>query len=266
MKKHRVRLRPKTREQRRSALGAWAALLLLASAGAGVLRAKPWASWSLRLPLQALSPRWARVESVGVSGAPAAIEAEILSAVGGRGEAWGPFEPYRLGADLERRFSCLRRARVSRSWRRRSVEISVELREPQAAVLRGGRRAGYLDRKGELFEAAEGTYDRASLPELDLTHWPQGGMLGPLAAFVEDVRSPGVLPAALARLRFEPEDEGWTAVLSDGTALFWGDLRWTRQKLERLKEVLADARPRFGKVNAVDLRYFEDGKMLVRLR
>ncbi len=247
-------------------LGACAAFLVLAAAGAGLLRAKPWSSWGPRLPLQSLLPRWVRVDSVAVLGAPAPLERELLSAVGGKGEAWGPFEPYRVGAELEKRFSCLRRVRVSRSWKRRSVEISVELREPRAAVAKGGKRAGYLDGKGEVFEAAEGTYDRASLPELDLTHWPQGGMLGPLAEFVETLRAPGSLPAALERLRFEPEDDGWTAALADGTALFWGDLRWTRQKLERLKEVLEDAKPRFGKVNAVDLRYFEDGKILVRLK
>jgi hypothetical protein len=87
-----------------------------------------------------------------------------------------------------------------------------------------------------------------------------------LAEFMETVRAPGSLPAGLERLRFEPEDDGWIAALSDGTALFWGDLRWTRQKIERLKEVLEDAKPRFGKVNAVDLRYFADGKILVRLK
>jgi hypothetical protein len=44
----------------------------------------------------------------------------------------------------------------------------------------------------------------------------------------------------------------------------WGRLDWTREKLARLAEAVADARRREPGAFSADLRWFEDGKVLLK--
>ncbi|MEI8191247.1 MAG: hypothetical protein WCI75_16145, partial [candidate division NC10 bacterium] len=115
------------------------------------------------------------------------------------------------------------------------------------------------------FEAPAGVYP-APLPAADLTLLAAGAPLQELARLVAAADVPDALPGRLLTLRYDPAEEGWTAGLSDGTTLRWGSLDWTDEKFERLREVFADALPRFGPLLAADLRHFEDGKILVRPR
>ena len=87
-----------------------------------------------------------------------------------------------------------------------------------------------------------------------------------LAAFIAATGGEEGLPSPLVRMAFSGADGGWSVELADGTSLKWGDFRWTRQKIGRLKEVLADASAKFGGKLAADLRQFEDGKILIRAR
>ncbi len=103
------------------------------------------------------------------------------------------------------------------------------------------------------------------MPELELDRLPAGRDLAEVSRLLEAARRPQALPSRLARLGFEP-GEGWTAVLADGTRLRWGRMRWTEEKLLRLREVLEDAVPRFGSELGLDLRYFEQGRIIVRPR
>jgi len=266
LKRHRVRLRPKARHRRFRFAGACASLLALSAAGLFVLRAKPWTRFSFPAPSISVLPRFARVDSVSVLGAPPALERGLLASLGWKaGERWGPVRPYRAARRLRAAFPCIRDVALRRSWLSRSVLYEVALREPLAALYRSGRPSGYLGREGEIFEAPEGVYAQP-LPAADVTLLPAGAPLEELARFIERAGLPDALPAKLAALRYDPAEGGWTAGLADGTALRWGGLDWTEEKFERLREVFADALPRFGALLAADLRHFEDGKIFVRPR
>ena len=75
----------------------------------------------------------------------------------------------------------------------------------------------------------------------------------------KDARAPRV-----SGMRFISSQEGWRATLEDGTSVQWGALNWTGEKLSRLREVMEDARGRGLERVSADLRYFEDGKILLR--
>ena len=91
-----------------------------------------------------------------------------------------------------------------------------------------------------------------------------GTDLNLVAAMLSAARRPEALPSPLVRMEYAPEAGGWAVELADGTRLLWGGMRWTEDKLRRLREVLADASPRFDEALRLDLRHFEDGRILVR--
>ncbi|TPW19960.1 MAG: hypothetical protein FD126_2166, partial [Elusimicrobia bacterium] len=102
------------------------------------------------------------------------------------------------------------------------------------------------------------------LPRVELGAFPAGGDLGGLARLVLSAGSEGALPAKPLAYAYDARERGWTVTLEDGTTLAWGGLDWTEEKLRRLREVLADAAGRVPKGFTADLRYFEDGRILVR--
>lgn len=71
-------------------------------------------------------------------------------------------------------------------------------------------------------------------------------------------------PVAVSRMRFVSAEDGWEALLADGTKVLWGGLRFTREKAERLRQALDDARAKQEGQFTADLRYFEDGRILLR--
>lgn len=266
MKRHRIRLRPRAKSRRRRAAAVFAAFFALGAAGLLLARAKPWT----RLKLPALSssrlPGFTRVESIAVFGAPPALERRLLDALGWKaGDRWGLARPYRVARRLREAFPCVEAVSVHRSWSGRSVRCDVALRRPWAAALRNGKPAGYLGGDGSIFNAPAGVYAEP-LPEADVTLLPEGADLRELARLIAAAGEPGALPAKPAALKYDPAQGGWVAGLADGTALKWGGLDWTQEKLDRLREVFADALPRFGGLLSADLRHFEDGKILVRPR
>jgi hypothetical protein len=207
------------------------------------------------------------VESVEVRGVPAPLQGVFLEGFGWKpGARWGPLAPYWAARRLRRGFSCVRSVRTSRSWFGRRVRFEVELERPVAVATRSGKPAGFLGLEGRLFQAPEGAYGDSSLPEADLTGVASGADLEPLGRMVAAAAVPGALPFRLLRVRPDAEGDGWTAMAAGGLTLAWGSLDWTEEKLRRLREVLADAAPRFGAVVSADLRHFEDGKILVTPR
>jgi hypothetical protein len=87
-------------------------------------------------------------------------------------------------------------------------------------------------------------------------------------ASVEERRALGVFlaetPVAVARMKYVSAEDGWEALLSDGTKVLWGGLQFTREKAERLRQALDDARAKQEGGFTADLRYFEDGRILLR--
>lgn len=254
-RRHRVVLRPKVRGQRRRHLAVVAALAVLGVGAAAVARhTLTGVSWR-GLPRR-LAPDLGPVRAVGV---PAALAAEV--------DAFLAAQPAGASARdhaeaLKARFPWIRSVEPRREWLRRRLSLSVE---PRRAVARAGRGA-WIDDEGVVFAAPAG-YAPETLP---LVHRGEasGAELKALARLL-DVLSPEAFAAPLQSCRFVSTADGWELSLADGASILWGDFRWTAQKLARLREALNDARCETGPFAgtaalAADLRYFEDGKILVR--
>ncbi len=201
-----------------------------------------------------LSPR---IESVSVEGAPAPLDAELAAFLRD-----APGDPAQRSAALRLRWPCLKSVTASRDWLKKSVRFKVELHQAVARAEHPGRPAGFLSETGEVFAADAALYpDARILVDAGSADRVQ---LERLAQTLEAVGRARSLPSPLAAMRFVSAADGWEARLQDGTAVLWGELGWTEEKLVRLREVLADARERFAGTLSADLRYFEDGKVLLK--
>lgn len=267
-RRHRVVLRPKVRGQRRRRLAAFAALAVL-GAGAAAVAKHSLAGVSWRGLPRKISPGFAPARASGV---PAMLAADV--------DAFLAAQPADasaavLAAALSARFPWIRTVEPRREWLRRRLALNIEPRRALARAPKpseSGQRPGaaavqgsWLDDEGVVFAAPAG-YAPETLP---VVHAGRAGsaqlksMSGLLSAL-----APESLPAALGSCRFISESDGWELSLADGTRVLWGDGRWTAQKLSRLREALGDARSEGGPFAgtqelAADLRYFEDGKILV---
>lgn len=262
MKRHRVRLRPKVREARRDKAARAAVLLGAAALATGVAAVRPLERLSLPRPGWGPLERLVRVDSVTVEGVAPELAADLADEAGAAG-VWGPFEPDRRGAALLERHPWLEQVSAGRSWTRRTVRF---LAVPRAAVAVVPVRQGtsYLGEDGLLFAAPAAAVPAAGLPRVELGAFPAGGDLKDLAALVRAAGAEGALPAKPASYAYDARERGWQVTLEDGTRLAWGPLGWTDEKLKRLREVLSDAATRLPKGFTADLRYFEDGRILVR--
>lgn len=159
-------------------------------------------------------------------------------------------------------FPCVAQARIRRSWTEKRAVIALTLRAPVAAAVRRGKPAGFLGEDGAVFPAPEGLYGLTG-PVVEVADAPPAE----LAAVARDwarLAAPQALPAPLTRLAWRSQEDGWSLQLEDGTDVQWGRLAYTDEKLARLSEALADARRREDGPYNADLRWFEDGKVLLR--
>ena len=261
-RRHHVALRPHARVERRARFLALGALAGLSALSFVVVRSFPRERLSApdlagMIPL----PSAARIEHVDLEGAPPVLEPLLREALGeATGRAWGLKEPYLKAAQLEKDFACLKHVGVSRDWLGRALRFSVTLRVPAARALRSGVPAGWLSDEGVLFDAPEGSFPDAARPTVELG----SGALKDLRALAQFVEAAALMPSRPSRVAYQSPEDGWEIQTEDGTRLLWGGLDWTEQKLNRLREVLADAGKRFGPGLVLDLRYFEDGRILVR--
>lgn len=248
-RRHRVVVRPKVRSQRaRQAAAAFAVLSLgvVAAAALRHLRAQggPWTARMLP------SVCGARLE-----GLEPALAAQVQRALA---QEPGLSRGTEISDFIVRRFGFVAEARCRRSWSGRQAVCSLK---PRHAVARAaGAQAAYLGDDGVVFDLPEGQAGPAS--PLVWTGAAQPQQLKDLAVFIGGA-SKG-LPSALTQARMRSPQDGWELKLEDGTTVLWGDMRWTSQKIQRLREVLADARGQLPGAVAADLRFFEDGRVLVR--
>ena len=264
MKRHRVKLRPKARSARRDKVKR--AIVLIGAAGLAAVLAATRPLERLRLPHVGWGPltRFMTVEGVTVDGVSPDLAEELAGSVSdGAGAPWGPFEPDRRARALRERFPWLEQVSAGRSWTGKTVRF---LAVPRGAAAVVPVRAGlsYLSEDGLLFAAPPAAVAAAGLPRVELGAFPAGGELKELAALVLASRAEGALPSKPTLFAYDARERGWNVTLEDGTRLSWGPLGWTDEKLARLREVLADAAPRNPKGFVADLRYFEDGRILVR--
>lgn len=253
-KRHRVSLRPKLRGQRLRQRAALGTLVILAAGAFVTLRHFGRSLPELAEVKARLSPG---LKTIELDGAPEALSAKMKDFLAVRHDSAAE-----RGAALEREFPFLKMVSVRRDWLKGSARFTVKLRQPLAVVMRGGRPGGFFDADGVVFSAPETLYPSFS-PTVDLGA-AGASHLKDLAAYLQSAGQAGAFSSPLRGMRFLSESEGWEVSLEDGTRLLWGELGYTEEKLSRLREVLADARGRFAGLLTADLRYFEDGKVLLR--
>ncbi|MDE2509619.1 MAG: hypothetical protein KGL74_00730, partial [Elusimicrobia bacterium] len=129
-------------------------------------------------------------------------------------------------------------------------------------ALRRGRAAGYLADDGTVFAAPEGVY-APSGASADVGDAADGDRRA-LAREWPALTAPGAFPSPLVEMSYVSAADGWQARLADGTTALWGRLDYTKDKLARLGEALNDARGKNPGAFSADLRWFEDGKVLLR--
>ena len=113
-----------------------------------------------------------------------------------------------------------------------------------------------------MFAAPEGAFMLTG-PSVEVS----GASAGELAALGREwpvLSAAGSFPAALMGMSYSSPENGWEASLADGTKVQWGRLEWTKEKLSRLSEAVADARSKEPGAFSADLRWFEDGKVLLK--
>ena len=65
------------------------------------------------------------------------------------------------------------------------------------------------------------------------------------------------------KLEYRGSSESCRLTLESRAEILWGEFKFTKAKIVRLNEVLADAARRIKGPLKVDLRYFRDGKVFV---
>jgi hypothetical protein len=248
--------RPHRRNRRRAL---FAALFCVVCLGAAALAALRHVAGELGAPVSlvikdALTPKLLALEVVG---APDDVRESAQQFLDSRPS----LTPVAAAAALKDEFSFLETVVVRRDWFRRLARLEFGMRSCAAAATQRGKPAGYVSDEGVRFSAPEGLY-RPEAPVIEAGTASVEDLKG-AARIARAAREQDALPAAMLELRWGLG--GWEARLADGTEILWGDGRWTADKLQRLREVLADAKsqPAAGRFTA-DLRYFEDGRVLLR--
>ncbi len=285
-KRHKVVLRKKVRNRRLTRFGFAAAFLLLGG----------WAALTLRhvsgeLPSAEDIAAFLVPGHIEIAGLPPSLEATVRTAI--VEESGGLASRLDI---IKGRFPMIRSIDASRMWFQDSIRLRFDLHKA-VGVSRKGRQTSYLSADGTLFKAPKEFYPD-DFPKVELGR-AESPVVKKLAAYLEFVHSPDSFVSPLRRMSFVSDAEGWEARLEDGTRILWGDLRWTSEKLMRLKQVLDDVRSPYHSSNSrsgtsptegaaggrssgpfgnrlgpqggpqaagilADMRYFEDGKILVR--
>jgi cell division septal protein FtsQ len=163
---------------------------------------------------------------------------------------------------LKARFPSIADVRVRRNWTEKTATLTLVVRRPVAAATRRGKPAGFLADDGAVFAAPEGAFMLTG-PTVEIA----GASAGELSALAREwpiLSAAAAFPAQLTGMSYVSPDNGWEASLADGTKVQWGRLEWTREKLSRLSEAVTDARSKEPGAFSADLRWFEDGKVLLK--
>lgn len=256
-RRFRVVARPQERARRARLAAAACAVLIL---GAVAFAAARHAASELKNAFLARASAPSAPEAAVVDGVPEPLKSLAQAAAdavaGSAGEK---------AAALKEKFPCISDVGVRRAWGDKTTTLTPALKKAVAPALRRGRAAGFLGDDGTTFAAPEGLY-QFSGPTVDVGD-AAPAELKALAREWPALSLAGAFPAPLSEMAYvsaKGEDPYWEARLGDGTTVAWGRLDWTKEKLARLGEALADARVQAPGAFSADLRWFEDGKVLLK--
>lgn len=252
-RRFRVVARPADKTRRAKTAAVALALVLLGALAAASARHAVSALSRMRLAL----PIASSAESALVDGVAEPFRSQAQAVVD-----FAPGSAGEKAAALREKFPCVADVSVRRPWGEKRATLVPLLRRAVAAASRRGKPAGYLGEDGSVFDAPAGVFVFAG-PVVDVAGAPEKDLRA-LAREWGALSSDGSFPSPLALLAYRSAEDGWEARLADGTTILWGRLDWTKEKLARLSEALNDAHAKAPGAFAADLRFFEDGKVLLK--
>ena len=256
-RRFRVVARPQERARRARLLAAAFAVLLL---GAVAFAAARHAAAELKRAVFSRASEPAAPDAAAVDGVAEPFRSLAQAAADAVSGSAGD-----KAAAIKEKFPCVADVGVRRAWGEKRSTLTPVLKRAVAPALRRGRPAGFLGDDGSAFAAPEGVYVFAG-PSVDVGE-AAPAELKALAREWPALSAAGAFPAPLSEMAYvsvKNEDAYWEAGLTDGTIVAWGRLDWTKEKLARLGEALADARAKSPGTFTADMRWFEDGKVLLK--
>jgi len=248
-RRFRVVARPKTRVRRIRVVAAFAVVAVLGAVAFATLR---------KLVVDFHSPQFAgRSSAAAIVEGPEPLRSLAQAAVDSlTGTAGDKAEA------LKAKYPSLADVRVRRNWTEKTATLTLIVRRAVATAKRRGKPSGFLGDDGTIFAAPAGAFMLTG-PEVEVA----GASAGELSALAREwpvLSAAGAFPAALMGMTYDSPENGWHANLADGTIVQWGRLEWTGEKLSRLSEAVSDARSKGPGAFSADMRWFEDGKVLLK--
>ena len=258
-KKYRVKVRLKVRNRLLKSAGITFSVLLAAAilgyAGLTAIR------FTSSLPLGRFFSF--TLKSVSVTSPSEDISAEISRRLSPHlGETFSSGDAQAFAAALKQRYPALIRVEVDRSFINGRVRVRAESERVVAKVRLNGENEFYLSENGRLQGECYGAAP-ADIFETDLYAAPGAG-LEILAGFVKELRA--MAPEFSSRpVKLDCRDSAQTCrlTLANSAEVLWGEFKFTKTKISRLNEILADAERKIKGPLKVDFRYFRDGKVFV---
>lgn len=258
-KKYRVKVRLKVRNRllktAGTAFSALAAAAILGYAGLGAVRLA--SSFS---PGRFFS---FTVKSADVKSPSEDISAEISRRMGRH--LGGPFssgDARAFAAALKQSYPALSLVEVDRNFLNGRVLVRAESERVVAKVRLNGGDNFYLSESGRLLGEYYGA-GPADTFETELYAAPGAG-LKIFAGFLKEL---GALAPEFSSRPVKLECRGAAGscrlTLENSAEVNWGEFEFTKTKISRLNEVLADAARRIKGPLKIDFRYFRDGKVFV---
>lgn len=211
------------------------------------------------------APQWAvwRLRETRISGGDEVLRSRIQSAFSlSAGRELSGRHIRRMQNELPKLFSNIRKADVSRSLFGGVLTVKLEKRVPVARAT-GFASPQLVDETGEIYEArpGEGT-------ELLPVAFPEGfygesvgteiaRLLGAVSAYGAD------FPSRPSVVRYDNRSDTVTVELADGSVLEWGTREYTAEKIARLAQLFPKAQSKISGPYAVNMRYFERGRIII---
>lgn len=258
-KKYRVKVRLKVRNRLLKTAGIAFSVLAAAAisgyAGLGVVRFassfSPGRFFSFTL------------KSAAVKSPSEDISAEISRRMARRlGGSFSSGDARAFAADIKQSYPALSLVEVDRNFMNGRVFVRAESERVVAKVRLNGGDNFYLSESGRLLGECYGAAP-SDIFETDLYAAPGAGF-APLAGFLKELGT--MVPEFSSRpvkLEYRGDTGSCRLTLENSAEVNWGDFGFTKTKISRLNEVLADAARKIKGPLKVDFRYFRDGKVFV---